>query len=94
MSIFTRTRRRTAPSPAPARGSELDQLTSAIAHSQVRLLIIAHRVANGEARPGDETRLRLQREIITSYRARLDRIALPTGTGDDAEAWLRSITPA
>lgn len=94
MSIFTRNRRRSSSSPASpgVQAAEFDQLATAIARSQARLLLIAHRVASGRGEPGDEARLRLQREITASYRARLDRISLPTATGDDAEAWLRSIS--
>lgn len=72
--------------------AELTSLVDSIAGSQVRLLLIADRVAAGRAESGDESRLRIQREITASYQKRLEKIALPTGVGDDAEAWLRSTT--
>lgn len=95
MSIFTRIRRRPDPTSASVmRSRDLDLLIMAIAESQATLLLIAQRVASGAAEPGDEVRLRWQREITASYCARLDKLASPTGTGDDAEAWLRSISTA
>ncbi|OUM43317.1 hypothetical protein [Arthrobacter sedimenti] len=99
MRIFTGIRRRLQRASAPAPGSvpvtvvsQLDTLADSIAHSQARLLMIADRVAAGRAQPGDESRLRIQREMTASFQKRLEKVALPTGTGDDAEAWLRSIT--
>lgn len=73
--------------------SQLDELVRQIAESRTRLLEIAARVASGRGTPGDETRLRIQREILEGYQKRLTSITVPTGTADDAEAWLRSVTP-
>jgi hypothetical protein len=96
MRIFTGIRRRRQQPSAPAPGrvpvSELDTLAASIADSQARLLVIADRVADGRARPGDESRLRIQRQMTASFQKRLEKVALPAGTGDDAEAWLRSVT--
>ena len=97
MRIFTgnRRRRQEPSAPAPDRvpaASQLDILAASIADSQARLLMIADRVADGHGQPGDESRLRIQREMTASFQKRLEKLALPIGTGDDAEAWLRSVT--
>ncbi|MHA7241029.1 hypothetical protein [Arthrobacter sp. TMS1-12-1] len=95
MGIFTRFRRRPRQLPTPAarvvsEESRLFRLADGIAESQARLLLIADRVAAGRGEPGDEARLRIQREITAGFRARLEKASLPTGLGDDVEAWLRS----
>lgn len=79
-------------SPDSNHAHQVDHLAACIAASQARLLVIADRVAAGLAEPGDEARLRIQREIIASYRKRLEKIDVPATVGDDAEAWLRSLT--
>ncbi|WP_146069610.1 hypothetical protein [Arthrobacter sp. B0490] len=97
MGIFTRFRRHPGQPAVPAAStagteSQVLYLADSIAHSQARLLLTADRVAAGRAEPGDEARLRIQREITASFRKRLERIELPDCVGDDAEEWLRSTT--
>lgn len=72
---------------------QLNELSGEIADTRVRLLELAARVSAGRGEPGDESRLRILRETLAGYQKRLDRMTLPTGTADDVEAWLRSITP-
>jgi hypothetical protein len=94
MKIVTRIRRRVLGPPAPTthqlQSAQLDDLAARIADSHARRIEITDRIAGGRALPGDEARLRIQRDITASYQKRLEKIDLPTGTADDAEAWLRS----
>ncbi len=97
MGIFTKYRRRPqhqpTPAAAPARGeNHALYLADSIAHSQARLLLIADRMAAGCAEPGDDARLRIQREITASFQRSLEKVALPNAVGDDAEEWLRTVT--